>query len=116
MPRPFLTARPPVDARIHSSLEKVEMSHSVRTLMSVAALAALAACSNDSPLPPSAPGVSASQNNGLAMRLQHAKVCPSAEIGAARCHALVRVDDAAQPLATSGPSGYGPADLLSAYN
>src|SRR4051812_7519630 len=92
------------------------MFYSVRTLMSVAALAALAACSNDSPLPPSAPGASANQNNGLAMRLAHARVCPSAAPGFARCHSLVRVDDAAQPLATSGPSGWGPADLRSAYS
>jgi subtilase family serine protease len=91
------------------------MSHSVRTLMSVATLAALAACSMDAPVQPTA-GPSASQNNGLAMRLEHARVCPAAVTGFARCHSLVRVDDNAQPLATSGPSGYGPADLLSAYN
>jgi subtilase family serine protease len=92
------------------------MSQSVRTLLSVAVLAALAACA-DSPVQPSMSGTSANlnQGNGLAQRLAHAKVCPSAAPGEARCHSLVRVDDAAQPLATSGPSGYGPADLRAAY-
>jgi subtilase family serine protease len=34
----------------------------------------------------------------------------------ARCHSYVRVDDLGRPLATTGPSGYGPADLSAAYN
>ena len=92
------------------------MSQSARTLLSIAALAALAACA-DSPVQPTANGNGANLNpgNGLEQRLAHAKVCPSSEPGAARCHAWVRVDDAAQPLATSGPSGYVPADLQAAY-
>jgi subtilase family serine protease len=97
------------------------MSLPARTLLAVAAMAAIAACSADSPPSPTAatgPGVALSSNggNGLAMRLEHAKVCPSAAPGEARCHSWVRVDDAAEPLATSGPSGYGPADLRSAYS
>ncbi|GAC1485060.1 MAG: peptidase S8 [Gemmatimonadaceae bacterium] len=50
------------------------------------------------------------------MRFVHAKVCPSAAAGEARCHSLVRVDNSGQPLATATPSGYGPVDLHSAYN
>ena len=91
----------------------------IRTMLGLTALAAIAACS-DSPLERrgiTAPNASpeASSTTGLAMRLLHAKVCPGAPVATARCHALVRVDDAGQPLATGGPSGYGPADLRSAY-
>ena len=49
------------------------------------------------------------------MRLAHARVCPGAAFAQARCHSLIRVDDAGTPLATSVPSGYGPADLRIAY-
>jgi len=49
------------------------------------------------------------------MRFAHAKVCPSAAPGVARCHSLVRVDASAAPLASSGPSGYNPVDLRQAY-
>ena len=96
------------------------MSKYARTLLSAATLAALAACSPDSPSTPT--GVtnprtpSGDIGTGQAMRLVHAQVCPSAAPGVARCHSWVRVDDAAQPLATNGPSGYGPADLRAAYN
>ena len=95
------------------------MSSRSRTFLVTTALATLAACS-DSPLQQrgmTAPDASpvASSSNGLAMRLLHAKVCPGAPSGTARCHALVRVDDAGQPMAAGGPSGYGPADLQSAY-
>ena len=90
-----------------------------RSLLSIGALAALAACSPESsPAPGAVTGPSSldgSGNTGLAMRLQHAKVCPSAAPGEARCHSWVRVDDAANPLATGGPSGFGPADLQAAY-
>jgi subtilase family serine protease len=41
--------------------------------------------------------------------------CGPATTGAARCHALVVTDRSGTPLATSTPSGYGPADLRSAY-
>jgi subtilase family serine protease len=49
------------------------------------------------------------------MRLAHAKVCPGAAPGEAFCHSWVRVDNASEPLASSGPSGYAPADLRAAY-
>jgi subtilase family serine protease len=42
-----------------------------------------------------------------------AKVCAAAKAGEATCHALVRTDVAPN---LSAPSGYGPADLRSAYN
>jgi len=51
----------------------------------------------------------------MAMRFLHAKVCPSAAMGEARCHSLVRVDNTGAPLAAAGPRGYRPADLASAY-
>ena len=41
---------------------------------------------------------------------------PDPAAGTARCHAHVVVDNVGKPLATSGPAGYGPADLRSAYN
>jgi subtilase family serine protease len=93
-----------------------------RTLLRIAAVAALvAACSPDKATGPSAindpnASLSASRNTGLAMRLVHAKVCPSAAPGEARCHSLIRVDDSGNPLAASGPSGYAPADLQAAYS
>ena len=90
-----------------------------RTLVGITALAALAACSTDNPLPSTITGPPASVNAnasiGQSMRLAHAKVCPSAALGTARCHSLVRIDNSGQPLATTAPSGYGPADLLAAY-
>jgi len=97
------------------------MSYPARTLLCIAALASLAACSSDSPLQPTAvTGPGASRNGGVntgpAMRLAHARVCPSAAAGEARCHSLVLVDAAGNPAASSGPSGYVPADLLAAYN
>jgi subtilase family serine protease len=42
-------------------------------------------------------------------------VCGPAAAGVARCNALVVTDSKGTPLATSTPSGYGPADLKSAY-
>jgi subtilase family serine protease len=103
------------------SPENTIMLLHARTLLSIAALATLAACSSDNPLPPTAitgpsASLNANVNTGLSMRFEHAKVCPSAAPGVARCHSLVRVDASGEPLATSGPSGYGPADLLAAYN
>src|SRR5438067_11744829 len=96
-------------------MEKKNMLRA-RTLSSMAAIALLAACS-DSTVPPTAitsPG--SSMNIGQTMRFLHARVCPSAAPATARCHSLVRVDNSAQPLATSGPTGYNPGDLTAAYN
>lgn len=95
------------------------MSQSRRTLLSITVLAGLAACSSESSRQPTtvtAPNAARENaSTGLAMRLAHARVCPSAAFGEARCHSLIRVDDAGAPLATSGPSGYGPSDLRAAY-
>lgn len=92
------------------------MSLQSRTLFGIAALAALAACSPDSPSSGAITGPVASVATGQAMRLLHARVCPSAAPGTARCHSWVTVDAGGAPQATSAPSGYGPADLRSAYN
>jgi len=50
----------------------------------------------------------------------HVQVCPGpANAGSARCHAHVVTDSAGHPIVTnanSGPSGYWPADLQSAYS
>jgi subtilase family serine protease len=88
-----------------------------RRTLGVAAVVALAACSPDTPVSPvpAGTGPSLNANTGLAQRLAHAKVCPSAAPGVARCHSLIRIDEAGQPLATSGPTGYGPSDLQAAY-
>jgi subtilase family serine protease len=91
-----------------------------RRLLSIATLTTLAACSADNVLPPSAitapdGSTSADRSTGQEMRFAHAKVCPSAAPGVARCHSLVRVDGAGTPLATSGPTGYNPIDLRTAY-
>src|SRR5689334_4198519 len=48
--------------------------------------------------------------------LHSERVCGKASAGYASCMALVRTDAKGRPLATSGPTGYGPSDLLSAYN
>ena len=86
-----------------------------RTLLGIAGLAALAACSSESPMP-TAPTASVNGANiGQSMRFLHAKVCPSAAPGTARCHSFVRVDAAGQPQPTITPSGFGPADLRAAY-
>jgi subtilase family serine protease len=91
------------------------MSLYARTVLSIGALAALAACSSESPMP-TAPNATLSRaNTGQSMRFLHAKVCPSAAPGSARCHSLVRVDNLGLPQAAAAPRGYGPADLQSAY-
>ena len=49
--------------------------------------------------------------------MSHSRVCPAAaEPGSASCHAHIVNDDTGRPFATSGPSGYAPADLRSAYS
>jgi subtilase family serine protease len=93
------------------------MSLKARTLLTIAGIAALAACSPDSPLPTSAnvnPTASVS-SVGQANQFLHAHVCPGAPLRTARCHSLIRVDNAGKPVAAITPSGYGPADLRAAY-
>ncbi len=93
------------------------MTHHARTLASITALAALAACTPDSSMTPtSITGPSASVATGFSARFEHARVCPTSVAGEARCHSWVRVDASGNPLAVGAPSGYGPADLISAYN
>ncbi len=47
--------------------------------------------------------------------LSHVPVCLPAGIGEARCHAQVIVNEHGKPLATTAPTGYGPAQFLGAY-
>src|ERR1700760_4188551 len=49
--------------------------------------------------------------------MSHARVCSdTAEVGNASCHAHIVNDETGRPFATTGPSGYAPADLRSAYS
>lgn len=43
-------------------------------------------------------------------------VCPAAPDGSAHCHALVVADQHGNPLATTSPTGYGPAQFHGAYD
>jgi len=45
----------------------------------------------------------------------HGATCPLAALGTARCHGWVGVDPDGKPTSNTTPSGYGPADLQSAY-
>jgi subtilase family serine protease len=96
------------------------MSFKARTLLGLAALAALAACSGEPTQPNTitGPNVTASSiGTGLAMRALHARVCPGpAAFGTALCHSIVEVDRGGKPKPNPSPSGYGPADLKAAYN
>ena len=94
------------------------MSLRARTLVSLAALAAMAACSPDNPLTTTTAAAPSESKggNGVQERFIHAKVCPSAGQAEARCHSWVRVDPNGNPQANVVPSGYGPSDLRSAYN
>lgn len=92
------------------------MSLRARSIASIAALATLGACSSDvitnpsTGLNPGAPNASMSATGAL-----HARVCPGAAIGTARCHSWVQVDAGGAPTVTATPSGFGPADLQAAY-
>jgi subtilase family serine protease len=93
------------------------MSLKARTLLTFAGIAAVAACSPDSPLPTSAnvnPTASVG-SVGQASQFLHAHVCPGAPLRTARCHSLIRVDNTGKPVAAIAPRGYGPADLRAAY-
>jgi subtilase family serine protease len=51
-----------------------------------------------------------------ATSVAHRAVCPApVSPGNARCHARVVLDAGGQPAVTSGPTGYAPADLQTAY-
>lgn len=45
-----------------------------------------------------------------------AAVCPGAPVDTARCHARVVTDARGNPMATTSPTGYGPAQIQAAYN
>src|SRR5690348_7407400 len=92
------------------------------TLGFVAVTLALTACADSTtPVtsPQARPSTGASFNNGNGVNGQQvaaaARVCPAAVVGNARCHAWVVVDANGNPAVTSGPSGYGPSDIQSAY-
>jgi subtilase family serine protease len=89
------------------------------TLVIVAASFALAACADTATVtsPSKQSGTTAAFNNGVNGQqvAAAARVCPGAVVGTARCHAWVVTDANGNPLATTGPSGYGPADLQAAY-
>jgi subtilase family serine protease len=95
------------------------MSLRTRSLSGLIALAALAACTDSSVAPTAvapAPDASFSKGTGAEMRFLHARVCPSAVVGTARCHSMVRVDPSGKPVTTTTPRGFGPVDLQSAYS
>jgi hypothetical protein len=52
---------------------------------------------------------------GKPAQLPSKPVCPGPVVRAAGCHARVITDRGGTPLATSGPTGYSPADFHSAY-
>ena len=56
----------------------------------------------------------ATPSAGASARHAH-HVCAAAPIGYAACAALVIVDSSGKPVVTATPSGYGPADIQSAY-
>ncbi len=93
------------------------MSRYARTLLAGLLVSALAACvdTNTPTAPPTTAPRADAGTIGQLMRYAHAKVCPSAPLGAARCHSLILVDDAGKPVSAATPSGYWPADLVAAY-
>jgi subtilase family serine protease len=64
-------------------------------------------------------GMELSQARGEGHRpMTHARVCARAAAtqGFASCHARVVKDETGQPFATTGPAGYSPTDLRTAYS
>lgn len=88
-----------------------------RILLGIGTLAAIAACSPDNtgPATITAPRASFASDVGQNARAQYARVCPTTPVSEAYCHSIVKIDASGNPFATSGPTGYGPADLQSAY-
>ena len=97
------------------------MSFPARSLLSIAALSALAACGTENSIATTgmtAPDAASADRGGVpagGAGFHHARVCDRALPGDASCHSWIRVAETGEPLATRGPSGYGPADLLAAY-
>src|SRR5262249_43909563 len=50
--------------------------------------------------------------------VSHGRVCPNTatQAGFASCHAHIVLDETGQPFATTGPAGYSPTDLRTAYS
>jgi subtilase family serine protease len=96
------------------------MYQRVPALLGLAALAALAACSENATPPDAVTGPTLnarSANPGFAVAAAHARVCPGpAALGYALCHSIVQVDKGGKPKPNPSPSGYGPSDLHAAYN
>ncbi len=57
----------------------------------------------------------ASAAGGANGRANYRAVCPAPPIDSARCHAQVVTDKRGNPLATTSPTGYGPAQFHTAY-
>src|ERR1044071_992409 len=83
----------------------------------VAVAVVLAACSDNqlSTTGPTPGAANRAASSAASAALEHARVCPGSPIGTARCHSWVRVDGVGNPLATTGPTGFNPADLQAAY-
>lgn len=99
------------------------MHRAVKLIALGAVSALLAACSGmgTNPSVPSTTGSTpqsathqaSTRAVGAGVNGTFAHVCGAAALGDARCHALIRTDASAN--ASSGPSGYNPPDLQSAY-
>ncbi|QNK83135.1 peptidase S8 [Nakamurella sp. PAMC28650] len=62
-------------------------------------------------------GIASAASAPAARAHHHAdRVCAKASAGNAACEALVQVDANGKPVANATPSGYGPADIRSAYS
>ncbi|MFN2449801.1 MAG: peptidase S8 [Candidatus Baltobacteraceae bacterium] len=95
------------------------MHHLLKATAVVSFAALLASCAggSNSALPSSSTGSSPQSTYRTAsantVRGSFARVCGAPAPGTAACHALIRTDAAAN--GTSGPTGYNPADIQSAY-
>jgi len=85
-----------------------------KTLLVAAAVGLLAACASE------VPGeIDDRAQDDLALIARHPTkaLCDAVGPGQRRCHARIRMtDDGLKPYASSTPSGFGPPDLISAYN
>ncbi len=70
-----------------------------------------------SALDPSDPGTSeeGTQSAFLSQAMSHRRVCGSPRAGSPQCSSRVVTDDSGNPVARSGPSGYGPNEFVTAY-
>jgi subtilase family serine protease len=94
-------------------MKRIGLFSSVLSVVAVVSAAAMVGCV--------APVDSGSEDvdkagNALGNGVLHAHVCSDPGPGEARCHSHVVVDEKGEPMASSGPTGHGPADLQAAYN